>query len=437
MTEPHGAMTETVNPENPPDVTPHEMDDQDDDTPFTEYKRHKRRHRSGASNSSQNTIASVTPALYELTVIFKPTDTKKLVTKLNPLKLSQYLESVAPDGVLEIRPNLRLNLLALDTRNNESTKALLGVTSICGIPVRAYQPRSPDKAVGVIRGLPQDISDDEIKDAAKAAVPVVRVRRLGSSDVIQLVFQASTLPEHVCVGYTRFKVLPYTDKPRQCANCHRFGHIESTCQLQLRCIRCGKRHDRAQCTADQPRCPNCGKEHESTSRRCPAYLTEEAISKYRHTNHVSYVSARAVVVAGDSGNSIAKRKEPIASQHSDSSIPIKKKQNTAVSEVAEAVQPSEKDHDNGLVVNDTNFPPMTGHTEGKTLGKSAVRRRPSIQASRTREPEPDASRQSLGTAVRTILSMFRNMLHLIDFPFAKAIITLLDAVLPLTSLLAC
>lgn len=81
------------------------------------------------------------PALYQLTIIFKLSDTKKLVTKLNPIKLSQYLESATPDEALEIRPNPLLNLLGLGTRNNESTKVLLGDTFLCDIHVRAHQPR--------------------------------------------------------------------------------------------------------------------------------------------------------------------------------------------------------------------------------------------------------------------------------------------------------
>lgn len=84
----------------PRDLSPHEINPQDYETPFTQNKRHKCCHKSGASNSSQNTIVSATPALYELTVILKPTDTTKLLTKLNRFKLSQYLDSIVPEGIL-------------------------------------------------------------------------------------------------------------------------------------------------------------------------------------------------------------------------------------------------------------------------------------------------------------------------------------------------
>lgn len=61
-------------------------------------------------------------------MVLKPIDPKRLIRKPNPIHLSEYLESVAPDEIVQMRPNIHLNLLALDTRNNKSTKALLGAT---------------------------------------------------------------------------------------------------------------------------------------------------------------------------------------------------------------------------------------------------------------------------------------------------------------------
>lgn len=54
------------------------------------------------------------------------------------------------------------NVLALDTRNNESPYAFLGVTAIDGIPFKAYQPGSLDNTVDVIRGLAQNMSDNDV-----------------------------------------------------------------------------------------------------------------------------------------------------------------------------------------------------------------------------------------------------------------------------------
>lgn len=57
---------------------------------------------SGVSSSSENRIVSVAPALYELIVFLKPIDPKRLITKLNPIMVSEYLDSVAPDVNIQI-----------------------------------------------------------------------------------------------------------------------------------------------------------------------------------------------------------------------------------------------------------------------------------------------------------------------------------------------
>ncbi|KAG0416185.1 hypothetical protein HPB47_006642, partial [Ixodes persulcatus] len=100
-------------------------DESDNGGKWTTQMTKKRRH---GSNSSQSTIIS--QPIPNLTVIVKPTDPTNFVTNLNPLVLKKKLEDVAPDSIIQIRPNYRLNLLALDTRNVESTKALLRLKSL-------------------------------------------------------------------------------------------------------------------------------------------------------------------------------------------------------------------------------------------------------------------------------------------------------------------
>lgn len=77
------------------------------------------------------------------------------------------------------------------------------MTSIFGIPIRAYQLRALDTAVGVIRGLPGNMSDGDIHDALRTLVPVIKTRRLGTSEVVLIVFQTTMVPEHIYVGYAR------------------------------------------------------------------------------------------------------------------------------------------------------------------------------------------------------------------------------------------
>ncbi|KAM7303608.1 hypothetical protein ISCGN_013556 [Ixodes scapularis] len=176
---------------------------EDSSEAFQFPKRRKRPSTAISSVSSGATIITTAPLQPTLTVILKPTDPDKSLAKINPLKISEKLEMTAPDGVILVRPNRRLNLLAIDCRNTESTKALLKLESIGGIPVQAYAPHSREAAKGVIYGVQEDISDVQLESSVRATAPVLCLRRLGKSEVVKLVFSTNTLPAYVTIGYTR------------------------------------------------------------------------------------------------------------------------------------------------------------------------------------------------------------------------------------------
>lgn len=90
---------------------------------------------------------------------------------MNAIKLTKILKSFAPDGVLQIRPNHRLNVLGIDTTNLDSTKSLVYLARNAGIEVHSYELRPWDSAVDVFRDVDSDISDAEVKDTLRATVP--------------------------------------------------------------------------------------------------------------------------------------------------------------------------------------------------------------------------------------------------------------------------
>lgn len=56
-------------------------------------------------------------------------------------------------AVLNIQPNWRLNLLAVGTRNIETTSTLLRKTKVCHVSIKAYESRQPNMTVEVIHGI--------------------------------------------------------------------------------------------------------------------------------------------------------------------------------------------------------------------------------------------------------------------------------------------
>ncbi|KAH7969222.1 hypothetical protein HPB52_016101 [Rhipicephalus sanguineus] len=193
------------------------------------------------------------------TIIFKPRNAEQVITRFNPLALKTAFEETAPDGVLQVRQNERLNLLAVDTRNADASERVLKISSIAGVLVQAYEPRPSHCGVGVVKEIPVDLYQTDILAALLQRAPVRSVRRLGTSENVGIVFVTESAPEYIILDYTRYRVYKYIEAPRQCTKCQRFRHVAGACRLQARCSRCGGNHDRSACGNEEPECPNCRK----------------------------------------------------------------------------------------------------------------------------------------------------------------------------------
>ncbi|KAG0439064.1 hypothetical protein HPB47_016769 [Ixodes persulcatus] len=120
-----------------------------------------------------------------LTVTIKPKDPASMIATINPMKITEKLEMTAQDGVILARPNRRLN-----------------------------KPLPRELTVGGIYQVPVDITAAELQSAVRATAPVISISRLGKSESVKVVFSTNTLPEYVTVGYTKFKLQPYMEKPQ-------------------------------------------------------------------------------------------------------------------------------------------------------------------------------------------------------------------------------
>ncbi|KAG0425460.1 hypothetical protein HPB47_027373 [Ixodes persulcatus] len=98
-----------------------------------------------------------------LIVIFVSTVEHQLIATLSSLKLSIALEQMCPECILEVRPNKRLNLIAVDTHNGQTTRTLLVCFELCGMKVRAYEPVPRHYAIGVITDVDTALSEVQIE----------------------------------------------------------------------------------------------------------------------------------------------------------------------------------------------------------------------------------------------------------------------------------
>lgn len=429
---------------------------QDPDNQYKTVESRKRRRESTDSESSSPKPAINCQAL-GLTVIFTPDDQNTNIKSFNPIKLSDCLKANCPDGIYSIRPNSRLNVIAVDTRNLDTTSTLLRIKSLCGVPVSAYEPRSKNMAMGVIHGVPVDINDSQLTEALLSKTSIVRIRRLGKSQSVALTFACPTLPDAVCVGYVRHKVYLYVEKPTQCRTCGRLGHVAASCASSSICTKCGKTHDSTSCPDGPPKCVNCGRDHPSTSRSCPRWQEERDVVRYRVLHGSDYPTAKAAVKADASEHNTDNTSGPGHGQKSAGSMPVSNKPHKQpIQEPPPASQPSQrkenkKPHDKPgrstqLNTDDLeSFPhlpntvPTTqedlAHNQPSTwkvvsniatnLVKSACTPQPNAAA----EPPPPAL--GIGSIFCAAIKALRGLLQHVSSPIAIYIVQLIDTFTPL------
>lgn len=294
-TAPPTAMDDTPDPTAQDDAV--SLSDsliEDTEGPFQEVTcRKKRRCSSRNSGSSDATIVTLTEPTVGLVVLFTPLNPDVSIDSIDSVRVSNTLETLVPSCVIEARFNRRKNLLAVDTRNGQTTRVLLGLTTLCGMKVRAFEPRGKVSSVGIVRNVDIALSDAEIVGALRSSVSIRCVRRLGKSSTVRIEFASATLPQHIYVGLVRHEVDLYVNNPLQCHRCGLFGHVAASCKRKLACLRCAQPHATAQCDASDLHCVNCNKSHEATSHICPFWQAERTVCRYRCENNVPFAQARA------------------------------------------------------------------------------------------------------------------------------------------------
>ncbi|KAG0434086.1 hypothetical protein HPB47_019362 [Ixodes persulcatus] len=163
---------------------------------------HSSKRRKRTLNLAPKIMAHTTtfPSALGNVVVFTPKDPTKQVTSFNSIRLTAELENIAPSSILQIRPNKALNVIAIDTRNLLTTAQLLKRETLLGVPMYAYEPRSKTHAVGVIKDVAKDITEEELRAQLKSTIKLAQLRRLGDSQTVRLTFVGSELPSHVAVG---------------------------------------------------------------------------------------------------------------------------------------------------------------------------------------------------------------------------------------------
>ncbi|GJQ65105.1 hypothetical protein Trydic_g3648 [Trypoxylus dichotomus] len=156
-----------------------------------------------------------------------------------------------------------------------------------------YQLKSEKKLKVVLRGITQDITDDEIKQDLQAQdYPVEKITRMkgkqGKPSPLVLVeidrhYKSIYNITDCCGLAVKVEALRTRNLIVQCHKCQMFGHTQSSCNINYKCMKCGEDHSThlyEKPRTTPPKCANCGGEHLSTYLKCPENTNNAVGKKY-------------------------------------------------------------------------------------------------------------------------------------------------------------
>ncbi|XP_042142756.1 uncharacterized protein LOC121833490 [Ixodes scapularis] len=371
-----------------------------------------------------------------LTVIFVPVKEEARLTALNSLKVSEALEKLCQECIIQVRPNDRLNLIAVDVRNGQAAKTLLNTAILCGVPVRAYSSLSGLISYGVIQGVDAEITEDEIARNLRAedtCCKIANVRRLGRSRVVKVAFTSPKLPSYVLLGHVRYPVSPFTDRPLQCHNCNGFSHKKTACQRPKACCRCGQHHDGtgAECHSTTVKCANCSGKHQATSPDCPKWIKERDLIAYSKKNSVGFREAKSAL--DPQKRHITDTAEVIMQDESEPTISNAGAKSYA-SVVAEDCQ--KKIVINQVPLNDVPSDEKPTSSTHQPSSHALPRRQATKRSTERKESDktsglPIATTPAWVSIIKTVANISLAILSKLEASWARAIATILQAMLPL------
>lgn len=172
-------------------------------------------------------------------------------------------------------------------------------------PYRAYVPRHLVSITGVISGIPEDITDQEIIEGIECDVPILSVRRLNRTAEriptrrVSVTFRSNQLPEYVRLFCCRSTVRPFYQRVVFCVNCLRFNHRDTNCKGRRRCEKCTEQHETNEefekCQRNV-KCANCNSsDHSSKDEKCPERERQTRIKGLMARRNITYTEAREII----------------------------------------------------------------------------------------------------------------------------------------------
>jgi|GEM_PF-5291018 len=230
------------------------------------------------------------------------------IKSLSPFKVGKLICKKYKD-ILYICSKTK-SRVEVNFKNPLEANKLLNDSDIKDNNLKAYIPGFRLSRREIVKGIDEDISEEEILETIESKFKVLKVRRLNrrnrdpcrkeedpkweASKSVVLTFSGQMLPSEVYIRRVKVKVEPYMILPVICYNCFKIGHTSSICKSNAKCSMCAEiKH--GSCTSDIPTCSNCKGDHISTNKKCPVYCKEYEVRRLMAYENISMGDARKLV----------------------------------------------------------------------------------------------------------------------------------------------
>lgn len=172
------------------------------------------------------------------------------------------------------QPQAQQNLITVSTPDEDCAEALRHITTLqlgtTTYEVTAYLKPPPGTVRGILHGIDQGTTPDQLREAIITTGPtILDARMLGASTTAVITFEGPHVPFYVRAYGILTRCKPYRRTYQCCSLCGALGHRQDVCpnpQIEI-CGQCHAKNPAPQHNC-KPTCQLCGLEHLTASKDC-------------------------------------------------------------------------------------------------------------------------------------------------------------------------
>lgn len=203
----------------------------------------------------------------------------------NKDKYMQMTKLANTTGINIIKAKTLMAGVAFHPQTELDYRKLVRLFNHQGVEYHTYQLPSEKLLYVVIKGIPEPINANEVKEEliARGFHPEGVSRMRSRKDKRALHMVLVTVPRTEKSIYEIKDILGLivtvedqksSKKINQCHRCQRFGHAQSRCTANPKCVKCAGNHLTSDCNIDKqtpPKCVNCKQQHPASYQGCSAW----------------------------------------------------------------------------------------------------------------------------------------------------------------------